>query len=125
MSSSRATPRHRGVNALRAAIATQPKLTRSEAERRLVELIRAARLPEPLTNATIGRHEVDLLWDASRLVVEVDGYAFHSTRSAFERDRRRDAELHAIGYRVLRVTWRQIADDREALVATLAGAIAA
>jgi hypothetical protein len=54
------------------------------------------------------------------LIVEVDGYAFHSNRAAFERDRRRDAELGALGYRVLRVTWRQIADEPEAVVATLA-----
>jgi very-short-patch-repair endonuclease len=58
-------------------------------------------------------------------VVEVDGYAFHSSRSSFERDRRKDLELSAAGYRVLRVTWRQINEEPEALVATLAAALAA
>ena len=43
-------PTHRGTAALKTAIRTEPKLTRSEAERRLLELIRAARLPEPRTN---------------------------------------------------------------------------
>ncbi|HEV2061747.1 MAG TPA: DUF559 domain-containing protein, partial [Solirubrobacteraceae bacterium] len=56
-------------------------------------------------------------------VVEVDGYAFHGTRQAFERDRRRDAQLQLDGYRVIRVTWRQIADEQHAVVAMLAAAL--
>jgi very-short-patch-repair endonuclease len=117
-------PRHRGGNALRAAESTEPRLTRSEAERRLLELIRAARLPEPETNVRLHGHEVDFHWPELDLVVEVDGYEFHSSRAAFERDRRRDAELHAHGVDVLRVTWAQIADEPTALVATLARATA-
>jgi len=117
-------PHHRGTAALRKAIRAEPALTRSEAERRLLELVRAARLPEPRTNTRVGRHEVDFLWPAPELVVEVDGYAFHSSRSAFERDRRRDAELALRGFRVLRFTWRQIAGEPQAVVATLAVALA-
>jgi very-short-patch-repair endonuclease len=113
-------PRHRGVDALREAVRPESSLTRSEAERRLLELIRSARLHEPRTNAQVGRYEVDLLWPEVRLVVEVDGYAFHATRGAFERDRRRDADLQAGGYRVLRLTWTQIADEPEAVLASLA-----
>lgn len=59
-----------------------------------------------------------------RLIVEVDGFAFHSTRQAFERDRLRDAELQPAGYRVMRVTWRQIATTPEAVIARLAAALA-
>jgi very-short-patch-repair endonuclease len=117
-------PRHPGTAQLKRVIKTEPKLTRSEAERRLLELIRAARLPEPETNARIARHEVDCLWPGHRLVVEVDGYAFHSKRSSFERDRRKDAELMLAGYRVIRSTWRQIVEEPEATVATLAQALA-
>ena len=117
-------PHHRGTAALRQAIQTEPVLTRSKAEQRLFELIRIARLPEPETNARVGRYEVDFVWREHDLIVEVDGYAFHSSRGAFERDRRRDAELQAAGYRVIRFTWRQITDAPEALVATLATALA-
>jgi very-short-patch-repair endonuclease len=102
----------------------QPRLTRSEAERRLLELIGKAGLPRPRTNVRVAGHEVDLYWPAQRLVVEVDGYAFHSTREAFERDRARDAELTARGQRVLRVTWRQIVEEPEAVIARLAAALA-
>ncbi|MEO8687148.1 MAG: DUF559 domain-containing protein [Solirubrobacteraceae bacterium] len=72
----------------------------------------------------IGRHEVDFLWPAQRLVIEVDGYAFHSTRAGFERDRLRDADLLAAGYRVLRFTWRQLTHEPAAVVASLAAALA-
>ena len=33
------------------------------------------------TNVRVGRHEVDFLWPEQRVVVEVDGFAFHSTRA--------------------------------------------
>ena len=52
--------------------------------------------------------------------MEVDGYAYHSTRHAFERDRARDAALQAAGYRVVRFTWRQIVHEPHAVVAQLA-----
>lgn len=110
----------RGVGALRAALHDEPTLTRSEAERRLLDLVREARLPRPETNAMVGGYEVDMLWRRHRLVVEVDGYAFHSGRAAFERDRRRDAALQAAGYRVVRFTWRQITRESHAVVAMLA-----
>jgi very-short-patch-repair endonuclease len=69
-------------------------------------------------------HEVDVLWPDRRLIVEVDGYAFHSSRTAFEKDRKRDAALQAAGYRVVRVTWRQLTERPEALSATLGAALA-
>jgi len=118
-------PRHRGTAALKEAARSEPKLTRSEAERRLLELIRAARLPPPETNARVAGYEVDFLWREQRLVVEVDGYAFHSSRSSFERDRRKEMELVAAGLRVARVTWRQLADEAVMVAARLATALAA
>ena len=63
-------------------------------------------------NARIDRFIVDFLWRTERLVVEVDGWESHGTRSAFEADRARDARLKLLGFDVLRFTWRQIADDR-------------
>ena len=103
---------------------TDPALTRSEAERRLLDLVRAAELPRPVTNVRVGRYTVDFLWLSQRLVVEVDGFAFHGSRAAFERDRRRDADLTMAGYRVIRVTWRQIVHHPEAVIARLAALLA-
>ena len=99
-------------------------MTRSKAERALLDLVTRGGLPRPQTNVRVVGHEVDTLWRSERLIVEVDGYAYHSHREAFERDRRRDAELQAAGYRVLRVTWRRIASEPESLLVTLAQALA-
>ncbi len=87
---------------------TEPELTRSEAESRLLALVRKSGLPRPRVNETVEGLEVDFLWRKPRLVVEVDGFAYHQGRAAFEHDRTRDARLAAAGYQVIRVTWRQL-----------------
>jgi very-short-patch-repair endonuclease len=85
--------------------------TRSELERRMLALLRDAGLPPPLVNTHIGRFEVDFAWPDHQVVAELDGWAAHSTRLAFERDRARDAALQAAGHAVLRFTWRQLRDN--------------
>jgi very-short-patch-repair endonuclease len=87
-----------------------PMLTRSEAEEELYARILEAELPTPKLNARVSRYEVDFLWAAECLVVEMDGRAWHSSRRRFEQDRERDAELATRGYTVMRVTWRQVRD---------------
>lgn len=100
-----------------------PAMTRSEAEERFLYLVRKARLREPEVNVPLAGHEVDFLWRPERLVVEVDGFAYHRSSRAFETDRCRDADLAAAGMRVVRVTWRQIAEEPEALLVRLAQAL--
>jgi len=119
-------PRARGAVAVRALLrgAEDPALTRSQAEARLLAMIRAAALPRPQTNVQVLGYEVDMLWSEQHLVVEVDGFRFHGHRSAFERDRRRANRLQLAGYRVLRVTWRRIDTEPLALVTELALALA-
>jgi very-short-patch-repair endonuclease len=59
-----------------------------------------------------GRHYiVDLLWEAGKVVVEIDGYTFHGTRSAFASDRNRDYELMISSYIVLRIPHWEVMDD--------------
>jgi very-short-patch-repair endonuclease len=115
----------RGMAAIRRLLAagTEPAFTRSEAEIRFLALVRKAQLPTPATNAALCGYEVDFLWRAEGLVVEIDGFAFHASSAAFERDRRRDGVLAASGFRVLRVTWRQISGEPEALLVRLAQAL--
>ncbi len=85
-----------GVARLRAVLDQHDERihSRHAAERRLIKLIHRARLPTPEANARVLGHEVDLLWRAEKLVVEMDGWAFHGHRAAFERDRDRDREAH-------------------------------
>ena len=110
--------------ALREAIGSEaPALTRSDAEDRFLSLVAKAQLAAPETNVRLSPYEVDALWRDQSLIVEIDGFAVHSTRVAFERDRARDAELQARGLRVIRVTWRQLVDEPEAVVARLARAL--
>jgi very-short-patch-repair endonuclease len=87
-------------------------------------LVRRARLPSPEINIRLGSYEVDFLWPRERVIVEVDGYAFHSSRRAFEDDRRRDADLAARGFHVILITWRQIVSEPEAVLVRLAQALA-
>jgi very-short-patch-repair endonuclease len=47
------------------------------------------------------------------VIVELDGHATHGTRVVFERDRGRDRKLQAEGWRVVRVTWRQLDNEAE------------
>jgi hypothetical protein len=82
-----------------------------------------AGLPRPEANVRIEGYEVDFLWPTERFVVEIDGFAYHSSRARFEADRRRDAHLAAAGYHVIRVTWRQIRDEPLRVVGRLARAL--
>jgi very-short-patch-repair endonuclease/predicted transcriptional regulator of viral defense system len=115
----------RGVRTLRVLLAEPPALTRSEAELRFLNLVRKARLPRPEANVKLDRYEVDFLWRAERLVVEVDGFAFHASRGQFENDRRRDAALTACGFRVMRFTWAQLSGEPEVTLVRLAQALLA
>ena len=116
-------PNQSGKPALLAVI-EEPAFTRSEAERRLAALLRAAKLPRPAFNHTVERFEVDALWRVERVIVEFDGYAFHATRAAFERDRRKAAKLTRAGYFVLRTTWRELTEEPHALIARIAEVLA-
>lgn len=121
---SRRHARRRGAARLRATVeAGDPARTRSEAEERFLTLVRRARLDPPEVNVTLGRYEVDFYWPRSRLAVEMDGMSFHTSRRAFERDRLRDGELAARGVRVVRVTWRQLSREPEALLVRLGRAL--
>lgn len=54
-----------------------------------------------------------------RVVVELDGYEFHRSRAQFEEDRRRDRELVAQGFIVLRFTWSDVTFRLDRLVASV------
>jgi very-short-patch-repair endonuclease len=118
-------PTHRGAPLWRRLLAERggPAFTRSDAEEKLLALVRRAGLPRPELNTRVLGHEVDFLWRDERVVAEVDGYAFHGSARSFALDRRRDAELTAAGYRVLRFTWADLNEGRLATVVRLAQAM--
>jgi len=93
--------------------------TRSELERRFLRFCREAGLPPPAVNVPLLGFEVDCLWPAERVAVELDSYEFHRNRASFESDRRRDSRLQSAGYRVVRVTHRRLANDAGSMLAEL------
>jgi very-short-patch-repair endonuclease len=92
--------------------------------RQLLELVREAGLPLPVVNARIAGYEVDFHWPAARLIVETDGRETHDTPHQFEEDRRRDLALSLAGWRVVRLTWRQVTREPETVVALLRSQLA-
>lgn len=115
----------RGVSALRTIVeewrtedGTTPDV-RSDFEALVLPRLLAFGLPHPACNKAlqIGEDQfiVDFLWEKHRVVVEADGEQTHRTPVAFQRDRRRDQNLVAAGYRVARITWNQMHREPEAV----------
>lgn len=91
-------------------------------ERRLLRLLRANGLPEPVCQHPVIREgrvvaRIDLAYPKHRLAIEADGYRWHSSRTALERDARRQSILAADGWRVIRATSDQLEDPHELLAA--------
>lgn len=119
-------PRHRGARAIRVALSRlgeTPGVTRSALEERFLPFLDSHSLPRPHLNSWLSvgaeRFQVDCLWPERRLVVELDGYSAHGTRSAFRADKTRDRRIAAAGYRIVRITWAALADEPEAIAADL------
>jgi very-short-patch-repair endonuclease/predicted transcriptional regulator of viral defense system len=99
-------------------------LTRNDLEERFLQIARDAGLAPDAVNRWIpfpegGGAEADFIYKRRRLIVEVDGRDPHTTRQAFEADRRRDQQLTLLGWRVIRFTWRQVMHDPRYVAATL------
>jgi very-short-patch-repair endonuclease len=116
----------RGTKALRKILATRAlgkTITRSELEDRFLRFLDDAVLPRPKVNTNVQIDatsiEVDCAWPDRRLVVELDGDATHATAAGFERDRARDRALHADGWRVVWITWRQLHEEPDAVARDL------
>ena len=97
--------------------------TESELEARALELIDLAGLPRPVKQRVVhvnGRlRRIDFFWPQFRVVLEVDGFAYHASPKSFEDDRRRNNALVARNFVVLHWTWRAIHDDAERLILEL------
>jgi very-short-patch-repair endonuclease len=92
---------------------------RSDLEQDLLTFLRKHKVPLPEFNSEIEGFEVDCLWRAHRLVVELDGGAAHDTPHGFENDRARDEQLVAAGWRVIRVTRSRLRDQAPTLASHL------
>ena len=115
-------PRKPGVPVVRAVVHEAERgmaVVKSKLEERFQAFLLSAGLPMPATNALLEGHEVDCVWRAARLAVELDSRTFHDVPDAFETDRARDRRLAAAGWRVVRVTSRQLDGSRDDVEADL------
>lgn len=86
--------------------------TRSEFERRYLRFSRAHGLPRPSgLNVPIAGHTADCVYGAERLVVELDGRAYHRRRAQMRADRRRDTDYQLAGHLILRLVWDDLHPD--------------
>jgi predicted transcriptional regulator of viral defense system/very-short-patch-repair endonuclease len=109
--------RGRRLRAVLDSYAIGEDMTWSDTEALFRALVRAAGLPAPRVNEVIDLHDGDYLlrpdfcWPDQRLIVETDSRRFHGTALAFESDRHRDQRLTLAGWRVVRITQRQLIED--------------
>jgi hypothetical protein len=106
-------PNHPGTKRLKPFVETRTGLTRSVLEDRFVAFAKRYGLPTPATNTRVNGHEVDVLFPAEKVIVELDSWEFHRFRSNFESDRNRDTDMLAADYVTVRVTDERMNQDPE------------
>lgn len=98
---------------------------RSHAERLLIRLLRSAGITGWVANYPIGRYRVDAGFPASKVAIEVDGFAFHSSQADFQNDRERQNIIALLGWQVLRFTWLDLVEAPQRVIAQIRRAISA
>lgn len=126
-----------GAGPLRALLTSrrEPARAGNELEERVLLICRDAGLPRRRPAGSRGQRlhraagrrtaiRPDFLWRAHHLILETDGRRTHRTDRAFERDRLRDQRAMAAGWRVVRITWRQVTREPKRIGAVLADLLA-
>jgi very-short-patch-repair endonuclease len=102
----------------------QERPTRSAFEDQVAAELRDRGFPEPRVNASVLGFEVDFLFPDHQVIVELDGWAYHSDHPTWERDRTRDTVTAAAGFVTLRITWLRWQEDRAGVLSQLAAVLA-
>jgi very-short-patch-repair endonuclease len=115
----------RGFNRLVAYARYQDSGAAAESEMLLHNALRRMEITGWQPNARVRLADgttlkVDLLFVEAKLVVEIDGFSFHSGREAFENDRERDRQLTRAGYKVVRFTWRDLTERLDHVISEIA-----
>jgi hypothetical protein len=105
-------PLHPGKAALEHCLGlAQERPTRSQLEDDFPAFCRRYGLPEPIMDTMVCGYEVDALFAEEKVIVELDGWPFHSSRTSFEDDRDRDADAAAGGFLTVRITAERFEED--------------
>jgi very-short-patch-repair endonuclease len=95
---------------------------RSKAERLLIRLLRAAKISGWRANYPVCGYVVDIAFPAQKVVIEIDGWAFHTDQATFQHDRTRQNRISLGGWQVLRFTWRDLTEDPQRVIAEVVAA---
>ncbi len=98
---------------------------RSQAERLLLKLLRAARIDGWQANYRVGGYTIDVAFAAQRVAIEVDGWAYHSQAAEFQIDRERQNDIALLGWQVLRFTWLDLTEHPQRVLRIIRTAISA
>jgi hypothetical protein len=112
-------PHSSGAAKLRAVVGGDVRVTLSKLESTFLALLREHRLSLPETNRLAGGRRVDCHWPAPGLTVELDSYRYHSSRHAWENDRRREREAFARGDEFRRYTYGDVFESPAPMLAEL------
>jgi len=104
-------PNAKGAAGLRRVLHGDVHVTLSTLERRFLTVLTEAGLLPPQTNRPAGKRWVDCRWPEQRLTVELDGYRYHHSRHAWEKDLDREREARARGDEFRRYTYRDVFED--------------
>ena len=116
-------PGRRGAGTATRVLAAAASGARSEAERVVVALLRRAAISGWRANDEASGYLGDFVFDDDRVLVEVDGMAFHTDAETFQRDRRRQNELVNAGWAVLKFTWTDVTERPDYVIATIRQAL--
>lgn len=97
----------------------------SQAERLLIQLLKAAKITGWKPNYPVAGYRVDVGFPKQRLALEVDGLAFHSDSEDFHHDRVRQNAIALAGWQVLRFTWLDLTEYPDRVIAEIRRAISA
>jgi very-short-patch-repair endonuclease len=101
-----------------------PAVIRSEFESLFRSVCQEAGLPVAVTNHRIGRWEVDAVWIAYWVAVELDSWRWHGGRWQFHQDRRKGLAISRAGFELLRISWWQLKNERAEVVEAIRYALA-
>jgi hypothetical protein len=101
-------PRHPGAARLRPFIENPTNPSRSDFEDEFLPFCERFGLPRPQINTMVAGREVDVYFAAEGVIVELDGWDFHSSRDVFESDRDKDADATALGLATVRITRKRV-----------------
>jgi very-short-patch-repair endonuclease len=95
----------------------------STAERLMISLLRGAGLTGWVHGLRFERWTVDFAFQAVRLAIEVDGWAWHVDAERFRADRHKGNALVRAGWNLLRFTWHDLNNRPDQVLADIRAAL--